>query len=235
MSWAAGVVRGGQVFLRPIFNKISSLQHASHRALISSEIHEDLLWWFNFLRTFNGRSVLLDKQPIECVFTDACNDVAGGSFGLDWFYLNWNQDLPVAESFHINEKEVLAVILATQRWASYWQNKHLIIYSDNSTTMASLNKGKSRNPVVMKCLRRLFWLSATYNFHMTSRHIAGIRNIAADSASRLHIPGYLEIFLPFTAYTPLHYHMSLWSLHFLLDRFPSWIGSPAECHTRVSS
>ena len=125
LSWAAGVVRGGRVFLRHIFNKISSLQHASHRALISSEIHEDLLWWFNFLRTFNGHSVLLDKQPTECVFTDACNEAAGGSFGLDWFYLNWNQDLPVAESFHINEKEVLAVVLATQQWASYWQNKHV--------------------------------------------------------------------------------------------------------------
>ena len=229
MSWAAGIVRGGRVFLRRIFNKISSLQHAPHRALISSEIREDLLWWFNFLKTFNGRSVLLDKQPIECVFTDACNEAAGGLFGLDWFYRNWNQDLPVAESFHINEKEVLAVVLASQRWASYWQNKQVIIYSDNSTTVASLNKGRSCNSIVMECLCRLFWLSATYNFHMTSSHVA------ADRASRLHIPGYLEILLPFTTYTPLHYHMSLHSLRFLLDRFPSWIGSPAECHTRVSS
>lgn len=234
LSWAAGVVKGGRVFLRRIFNKISSLHHASHRALLGPEVRNDLLWWFNFLATFNGRSTLLDKQSIECVFTDACNEAAGGSFGYDWFYFNWSQDLPAAESFHINEKEVLAVVLAAQRWASCWQNKHIIIYSDNSTTVAALNKGTSRNPVVMKCLRRLFWLSASYNFHMTSKHIAGIRNIAADSASRLHIPGYLNTLLPFTAGTPLHYHMSSHSLHFLLDRFPSWIGSPPAHYTRVS-
>ncbi|MEW8562682.1 MAG: reverse transcriptase domain-containing protein [Candidatus Thiodiazotropha sp.] len=222
LSWAAGVVRGGRVFLRRVFNKVSSLRHASHRALITPEVRDDLLWWSKFLASFNGRSTLLDKQPIECVFTDACNEAAGGSFGLDWFYFNWNRDLPAASSFHINEKETLAVVLAAQRWAPWWRNKHIIIYSDNSATVASLNKGSSRNTVVMKCLRRLFWLSAFHNFHLTSRFIQGIRNVAADSASRLHLPGYLHSLLPFTAYTPLANHMSLSSLHFLLDRFPEW-------------
>ena len=37
------------------------------------------------------------------------------------------QELPVAESFHINEKEVLAVVLAAQRWILYWQNNRVII------------------------------------------------------------------------------------------------------------
>ncbi|MCG8046809.1 MAG: reverse transcriptase domain-containing protein [Candidatus Thiodiazotropha endolucinida] len=224
LSWAAGVVKGGRVFLRRIFNKVSSLKHASHRGLICSEVRNDLLWWSGFLTTFNGRSMLLDKQPIECVFTDACNEAAGGSFGLDWFYFNWSRDLPIAASFHINEKETLAVVLAAQRWAPFWQNKHIIIYSDNTTTVASLNKGTSHNSVVMKCLRRLFWLSAFHNFHLTSRYIQGVRNTAADSASRLHIPGHLETLLPFTAYSPLSAHMSLSSLHFLLDRFPAWKG-----------
>lgn len=65
LSWAAGVVKGRRVFLRHIFNKISSLQHASHRSIISCEVRNDLLWWFSFLKTFNGRSVVLDKQPIH--------------------------------------------------------------------------------------------------------------------------------------------------------------------------
>ena len=34
------------------------------------------------------------------------------SFGLDWFYFNWNQDWPEARNFHINEKEIVAVVLA---------------------------------------------------------------------------------------------------------------------------
>lgn len=113
-------------------------------------------------------------------------------------------------------------MLAAQRWAPFWRNKRVIIYSDNSVTVASLNKCTSRNHVVMTCLRRLFWLSAFHNFHLTSRHIPGVRNIAADSASRLHLPGFLETLLPYTAYTPLFRHMSLNSLQFLLNRFPTW-------------
>ena len=48
---------------------------------------------------------------------------AGGSFGADWFYYNWSQDWPEAEMFHINEKEVLAVVLAAYRWSHLWQHK----------------------------------------------------------------------------------------------------------------
>ena len=35
--------------------------------------------------------------------TDACNDAAGGSFGRDWFYFNWEHDLPEAATLHINQ------------------------------------------------------------------------------------------------------------------------------------
>ena len=92
LSWAAGVIKGGRVFLRRIFNQISVLKHASHKAVISPEMRKDLLWWYTFLETFNGRSAILDQQPVFSIFTDTCDDAAGGSFGHDWFYFNWEQD-----------------------------------------------------------------------------------------------------------------------------------------------
>ena len=58
LSRAAGVVKGGRVFLRRIFNQISTLKHVSHKALLSKAVKEDLLWWVNFLKTFNGGSAL---------------------------------------------------------------------------------------------------------------------------------------------------------------------------------
>lgn len=222
LSWAASVVKGGRVFLRRIFNTIGALRHNAHRVRITSEVRKDLLWWSNFISSFNGRSALLDQLPIECVFSDACNEGAGGSFGGDWFYLNWSQDWPQADNFHINEKEVLAVTLSAFRWAPFWRNKRIIIFSDNSVTVAALNKGTCRNDAIMKCIRNLFWLSATFNFHLTARHLPGILNIAADSASRLATPGHLETLWPFTDESPLHLHMSPKTLFFLLDRFPHW-------------
>lgn len=222
LSWAASVVKGRQVFLRRIFNKISLLPHGCHRTILSFEVREDIMWWSQVMQTFNGKARVLDSKPLECVFTDACDDAAGGSFGLDWFYFNWNQDWPEARNFHINEKEIVAVVLAAYRWAPFWRNKQVVVHSDNTVTVASLNKCTSRNKVIMKCLRSLFWLSATYNFHLTSHFIPGVFNLAADSASRLHLPGYLDILQPFTCHSPLAMHMSSKTFMFLLGRFPEW-------------
>ena len=152
LSWAASVVRGGRVFLRRIFNTIRMLRHNAHRVRVTPGVRKDLLWWSNFIDTFNGRSTLLDQRPIECVFSDACDEAAGGSFGGDWFYFNWSQDWPKAAYFYINEKEVAAVAIAAYRWGPFWRNKHIIIYSDNTVTVSALNKGTCRNPEIMKCL-----------------------------------------------------------------------------------
>ena len=222
LSWAAAVVKGGRVFLRRIFNKISMLRHSCHRTLVTVDVRQDIVWWFQFIQSFNGKSLLLHKTPIECVYTDACDKGAGGSFGADWFYYNWSQDWPEAETFHINEKEVLAVVLAAYRWSHLWQHKKVIIYSDNSVTVASINKGTARNKTIMRGLRSLFWLSAIFNFHLVARFIPGISNTVADSASRVHAQGFMERLLPYTDYSPLHFHMSSKSLKFLLDRFPCW-------------
>ena len=83
LSWAAGVVKGGRVFLRRIFNTIRILRHSTHHVRISAEVRKDLLWWSRFIDAFNGRSTCLDQWPIECVFTDASNEGAGGSFCRD--------------------------------------------------------------------------------------------------------------------------------------------------------
>ena len=218
LSWAAGVVKGGRVFLRRIFNQINALKHVSHKAIITPAVREDLKWWHTFLYTFNGRSAILDATPVECVFTDACEDAAGGIFGYDWFYFNWTEDLPQAKYLHINEKEVLAVVVAANRWAPLWSNKRIILRSDNMVTVASVNKCSSRNTLIMRCLRHLFWLSASFNFHLTAKFFPGYQNTAADAASRLHTPGYLQTLMPYTAGTPLDLHMSPNSLLFLFNR-----------------
>ena len=102
------------------------------------------------------------------------------------------------------------------------EKKRIIIYSDNTITMAAINKASSRNSRIMKYLRSLFWLSAFYNFHLTARYLPGTLNIVADRAFRLHLPGYLQSLLPFSNGTPLTYHMSSDYFTFLLGRFQSW-------------
>ncbi|CAC5425464.1 unnamed protein product [Mytilus coruscus] len=54
LNWASTVVHGGRVFLR-IIDSITQLQGDWHKILIKGDIMQDILWWQNFISTFNGR------------------------------------------------------------------------------------------------------------------------------------------------------------------------------------
>ena len=62
------------------------LRHSCHRTLVTVDVRQDIVWWFQFIQSLNGKSLLLDKTPIECAYTDACDKGAGGSFRAYWFY-----------------------------------------------------------------------------------------------------------------------------------------------------
>ena len=189
LNFCASVVYGGRVFSRRIIDTINLLKEGRHKIKLSTSIKSDILWWHNFMASFNGRSMLLEKQPITSVFTDSCILGAGAIYNGDWFYTNWQLDWPIVANLHINSKEILAVFLAVCRWAPAWSNERIYIQSDNITSVATINCCTSKDPFVMSCLRILFWLSAKYNFHITSRYIPGLINTIADNISRAHEPG----------------------------------------------
>lgn len=220
LNFCAGVIFGGRVFLRRIIDSINSLKADNHKMKLTGNIRADISWWQTFMSTFNGKSMLLDKQPIQSVFTDSCTAAAGGIYDGDWFYVNWDLDWPLVSQFHINSKEILAAYLAVIRWAPCWRNKRIYIQSDNVTAVAAINRGTSKNPFIMACLRQLFWLSAKYNFHVSARFLPGISNMVADDISRLHEPGRISRVIPYIHFSPMAWHMSHSSLSSLFPRSP---------------
>ena len=218
LSWAARVVYGGRVFIRRIIDAICPLRAASHKRVITPDMRLDIQWWDEFMYSFNGSALILDDAPDTIVYTDACEQAGGGHCEDDWFYCNWSVDVPEIQDLHINLKELMAVVVAARHWCHLWTNKHVLVMSDNSTTVAGVNRGSSRSPVIMKYLRYMFWLSAVYNFRLTAMHIPGTDNVFADKISRLHEPysrHYLSMLL---AAEPLAWHMTFNAFVCILDR-----------------
>ena len=56
----------------------------------------------------------------------------------------------------MNHKEVLAMAMAAERWMPLWCNKHVILHCDKQAAVAIINKGSTRNPLIMNFLYRLF-------------------------------------------------------------------------------
>lgn len=195
LNWACKVVYGGRTFLRRVLDLMNTLPTSASKCRLTLEFHRDMVWWDEFLDTFNGQCDFHDKRPVTALQTDACSSAVGGFYLGDWFYSNLLVDSPSLSCLHINFKEALCVVLSAARWASAWRNKTVHVYCDNTATVSMLNKGTTRNPLMMKFLRQLFWLSATYNFRLKVFHVPGKDNVMADHVSRLHDAGRFLAFL----------------------------------------
>lgn len=187
LNWATQCVYGGRFHLRRIIDAICGLRCPWHRTRLTRAMKADIEWWLCFLPTFNGCTPMVENRPSAPVSIDACN-TAGGAFYLGaCLYTPW--DKKTRDTVCTNYKEVLALEPAALHFAPLWRNKKVYVHSDNQAAVAIINKGSSKDPLVMDSLRRVFWLSATFNFRLHACFYPGTSNFLADSVSRLHEPG----------------------------------------------
>jgi hypothetical protein len=84
-------------------------------------------------------------EPSDSFATDACLVGGAGHFRTDWFLTNWAIDHPEIDDSNINVLELKCVLIAVQRWAHLWRGKHLIVRSDNASTVAAVNNATSQS------------------------------------------------------------------------------------------
>ena len=187
LSWAAQVIYGGRTHLRRLIDATNGLKRASHRTRITQEIRLDIQWWMMVAKAYNGRSPILDSNPIAPVCIDACLQGGGGYHAGEWFSLAF-ADWPGTSSLSINYKEVLSLLPATHIWERHWENKRVYVYSDNQAAVAIINRGAAKNPMVMQHLRNIYWSSVKHNYRLKALYYPGKLNVVADAASRLMFP-----------------------------------------------
>ena len=64
-------------------------------------------------------------------------------------YSSWHIDFPEIEFAHINVLELFTILLALIRWGPQLAGSHVLIRSDNSVTVAALNKTTSKGSEIM--------------------------------------------------------------------------------------
>jgi hypothetical protein len=97
-------------------NLIGHVNNRNAKILLLSEFFDDIAWWVKFMNMFNGTVKCLDLKPITCLQTDACLQGGAGYYEGDFFYVNWDIDLPQFKNYHINIKETLTIVLSVIRW-----------------------------------------------------------------------------------------------------------------------
>jgi hypothetical protein len=114
---------------------------------------QDLIWWRQILACGHNSWQIWDWRPTVTLLADS-SQTRGGSFcsGL-WLYRNWKLDTTLA-STHINVNELAIIREALMVWGPLLSGHKIRVCSDNTSAVAFLNKGTSRNPGILNFKRQ---------------------------------------------------------------------------------
>ena len=148
---------------------------------LSFQSKTELTWWLNNVLTapkpisHGNRDLTLTTDASNVGWGAVCGDTSTGGF------------LSLEEQrYHINFLELNTVLLGLKSLCGGFSEKHILVQSDNTTTVAYLNamggiKSIPCNEMATMiwdwCLKHNNWLSAT--------HVPGSKNIQADKESRV--------------------------------------------------
>jgi len=172
LSFAARAIPSGRTFLRRLFDltkAVSSMPR--HRVLtIPAAAREDLTWWVEALSTWNGKSFFLMESwtpaPNLQLQTDASGTIGYGAYyNGRWLHGTWSEaHAPLSIEF----KELYAIVVACNTWASNWSRLRIQFHCDNSAVV----------------VRALYHICVQNNFILSAVHIPGTLNNIADALSR---------------------------------------------------
>ena len=145
---------------------------------LSADARATLKWWINELPNLK-RTISVGDIDHE-IFTDASQIGWGARMGKRKAGGHW----AATEMAHINELELKASFLAVKAFFKNSNDIHVKVRSDNSTTVACINKAGSTKPALMSLTHEFLTWTSERNITVSAVHIPGVDNIDADKESR---------------------------------------------------
>ena len=186
LSFVAKVVRPGRIFLRRLIDMSTSVTKLHHHININKEALQDIKWWWEFLPSWNRKSIIPDAFTITShdlkLFTDASKTIGFGAlYRKSWIQGRWDGR---TSSLSIDFKELFAILAAVVTWGAQWEGKRIVFITDNLPITQIWQQGTSKSKPIMFLVRRLFLTAAQIGFSLSFKHILGKNNNIADSLSR---------------------------------------------------
>ena len=120
LNWVSQCIYGGRFHMRRLIDRSNTLQKPWHRTLVTIDMKKDIIWWLDFMRTFNGIMPMINCRPATPIAIDSCKLAAGAFYHGDFVYTPRS---PEIATLPINYLEVLALEPAIRRWAPALCNK----------------------------------------------------------------------------------------------------------------
>nr|XP_054607225.1 uncharacterized protein LOC129167121 [Nothobranchius furzeri] len=186
MASAISVVPLGRLHMRDFQRWVASLglspvRHRARRVTVSAACVAALRCW-------RHPSLLAQGVPLglvlvrKVVTTDASLSGWGGLLEGRSVRGVWSREL---WGTHINYLELLAVFLALRRFLPFLSGHHVLVRTDNTTTVAYINRqGGLRSMRLHTLARRLILWCSRHLLSIRATHVPGVLNRGADLLSR---------------------------------------------------
>lgn len=195
LNFACQAVVPGRAFLRRLIDLIRGIRSQLFFVRLNQGVKEDLKTWLTFLQSFNGKCFFLMNKEVSSeeldLVTDASGAVGYGAlFGRQWFQGRWSDWWRLQ---NITLLELYPIVLALETWAMAFQNKYLVIHTDNLDLVSVITKQTSKEPLVMILVRQLVLCCLRNNIVVRAQHIAGVDNASADALSRFQMTRFRQL------------------------------------------
>ena len=84
-------------------------------------------------------------------------------------------------------REISPILVAIEIWASNLANQCIQFHCDNIAVFHVINKNTSKDPILMKLMRRLMVTVLKHNILFRAIHIPGLKNVAAVKICILYL------------------------------------------------
>ncbi|KAK3268079.1 hypothetical protein CYMTET_23396 [Cymbomonas tetramitiformis] len=176
-------VPAARLYLRELYFVLAEKRSWGAKVKISRAARGDLEWWSRLpvMSRWNGRKIW--RSPTRAkVHTDSSMTAWGGVLNLKFPARGFWPDK--MRNWHITHLELEAVYKTVQAFLQELEGKAVRLYCDNQAVVAMLSHFTSRNPDLMRRMRRLWLLLDLHDIELQARYIRSEANVWADNLSR---------------------------------------------------
>ena len=185
LLWVARCVKHSRCFLSRLLSGLKTLQEQHHKLSLTQDMKKDILWWYTYIREFNGISFIVDPAIITKSYAgDACK-AGGGGYHDDEY---WSRPLPdymQGDDPPIHCKEFWILLISIRIWGPSWSGQTVELFCDNTAVVDVCLHQKPKDPEMSKFLREFLYLIVTFKFVPVVKKIGTKENWLADYVSRV--------------------------------------------------
>ena len=193
LNFLGHAVVPGRAFTRRLYSLLMNKNLKPHyHVRLNRQLVADLEMWLIFLRHQSAVSrPFMDFSKIwiadEILFyMDASKNFSlgfGGFCETSWMQQSWSPDLEILDP-NIEYLELFALTAGILAWISRFENRRIILFTDNKSVMYMLNSTSTKCKNYMVLIRLIVLHCLVHNVRVYGKHVRSENNGIADSLSR---------------------------------------------------